>query len=145
MDKIIQNWPMLSDILLSTADWLAINQSTEFFKHRTAKSLVRQILSFSWMKSEILYSGVNLEEQPVVEFRLISVHLNLPFGMKQTTGLCIICKNVNDYQILNERGILKAVGASVPNAQTVQATYFNISLPNTTTRLIYIEFEKSDG
>lgn len=80
-----------------------------------------------------------------LSLKLTHARLHLPFGVKKVLGVFVGINFLKENEIFEERHLLKAIQAHIPNLKAVEDSYFVNENREDKIHTIYLEVEKENG
>lgn len=143
--RVIDRYPLLSEIILNEAGLFTVLSSENFRNLRDPRKIASIICSLAILRKSVRESPRLYDSQPRIHFRLLPMTLRLTFGEKSTLGLCLGVSHLDAYQLFNEGCIQQAVRNYFVDIQTVKGSFITYKHPQDFSHGIYIELEKKKG
>jgi ABC-type oligopeptide transport system substrate-binding subunit len=116
----------------------------EFKKIRDVRHMTR-IIYFHHLFKRILGREISaLPELRHLKLKMLHTHLRFPFGEKKVLGLVIGVAFKKDYELFEERHVIKAIQRFIPNVEAVQRSFYAYQETTDSIRLLYLEVEKEN-
>lgn len=145
LKTLCDRYPQLGEELLADLKRFFIISSEEFRKIRSAKSLLRLVISYQLLREKILREVRISPGKRHLFTRLFSSQLFFPFGKKTVLGVVIAVYLSDRYDFFDEQHIHLAIEELSPSFQIVPGSFFSLQTVHDKAYFLYIEVEKEDG
>lgn len=131
------------DLFREMSLFLAVSQPN-FRQIRSPRHLTRIIASHYLMRRRLLHHLSVSPQQRHLELRCIRSKLQFPFGAKPILGIVIAIAFSGRYEMFDDKNVMDAVQAVVPDAKMVKGSYYFFRANHDPVKYLYLELEKKD-
>ncbi|MCB1107188.1 MAG: hypothetical protein KDK76_03735, partial [Chlamydiia bacterium] len=144
--KLVSKFPDdLDETLFERLAFMQAYASKEFREERSYRHLARIILTFILLRSHLKRELNAFPEKRHMKIRFMPTSLTFPFGTKPVLGLSIGLNFFHQYELFNEKHVLRAVQELYPYMRIVPGSTFRSNPLNGPVTMLYVEIEKEDG
>lgn len=144
--KILHRFPdELDETIFERLAFMQAYASKEFREERSYTHLGKIILSFILLRSHLKREMNAFPEKRHMKIRYMPTKLSFPFGQKPVLGLAIGLNLFHQYEIFNEKHVLRAIQKFYPSMRIVAGSTYRSNISGDPITTLYVEIEKNDG
>ena len=117
----------------------------EFKEQRSISHLSRLISAHYLFRKQLLQLVKEAPDRRHLCLKLFKTMVHYPQGKKQVLAVIVGLNFLREKEVFEQRHLLKAIKDSIPNAESIDQTYFNNRKRVEPITTVYIEIEKNDG
>lgn len=144
--KLLHRFPDdLDETIFERLAFMQAFASKEFREERSYTHLGKIILTFILLRGHLKRELNAFPEKRHMKIRFMPTELSFPFGRKPVLGLSIGLNLFHQYEVFNEKHVLRAIQKFYPNMRIVAGSTFRSNPNSDPITTLYVEIEKNDG
>ncbi len=146
ISSLVQHHPESFDSdVFSQMQHFLVTSREEFKQVHEYEHMSRIVYVFYLFHRSLKLEAERSQEKRHVLLKLSKARLHLAFGVKKVLAVFIGLNFLKNYELFEERHLLKAIRGLLPNAKAIEGSWFVSQSYDGKTQASYLEVEKEDG